>query len=105
LLAPLERWPVGLRIGFPVVFAASYVMVSLSQHMFQWTWFALYAALPVAVAGLLTRAAAADPEQRGDWRDAFILLALGLAVDLRWFDGAWPPGIGSAGGGWDAAAL
>jgi membrane protease YdiL (CAAX protease family) len=89
----VERWPTALRIGFPAIFAAPYAVVSLSQHMFQWTWFALYAVLPVAVAGLLMRAAAADPEQRGDWRDAFILLVLGLAVDLRWFDSAWPPGL------------
>ena len=39
------------------------------------------------------RAAAADVGQRGDWRDAFILLVLGLAVDLRWFDRAWPTGL------------
>jgi hypothetical protein len=39
------------------------------------------------------RAAAADAGQRGDWRDALLLLMLGLAVDLRWFDGAWPSGL------------
>src|SRR5580704_8723748 len=38
------------------------------------------------------RAAAADSGQLGDWRDVLILLVLGLAVDLRWFDRAWPPG-------------
>ena len=53
----------------------------------------LYAALPVVMAWLLTQAAAADPEQRGNWRDALILLTLGLAVDLRWFDVAWPSGL------------
>jgi membrane protease YdiL (CAAX protease family) len=47
----------------------------------------------VAIAWLLMRAATADPQQRGDWRDGFILLVLGLAVDLRWFDGAWPSGL------------
>jgi uncharacterized protein len=61
--------------------------------MFCWGWFALYAALPVVIAWLLLRAAAADAEQRGNWRDALILLVLGLAVDLRWFDRAWPPGL------------
>jgi membrane protease YdiL (CAAX protease family) len=39
------------------------------------------------------RATQVDPEQRGDWRDAFILLVLGLAVDLRWFESAWPSGL------------
>jgi membrane protease YdiL (CAAX protease family) len=47
----------------------------------------------VAISCLLLRAAAADPNQRGDWRDGFILLLLGLAVDLRWFESAWPAGL------------
>jgi membrane protease YdiL (CAAX protease family) len=87
------RWPVALRVSLPALFVAPYVAVSISQHMFRWGWFALYAALPVAIAWLLLRAAAADAGQRGDWRDAFILLVLGLAVDLRWFDRAWPSGL------------
>src|SRR5271154_2365497 len=89
----VERWPVALRIGLPALLAAPYAMVSISQHMFRWEWFALYAALPVAIAGLLMQAAAADVDQRGNWRDALILLVLGLAVDLRWFDHAWPSGL------------
>jgi membrane protease YdiL (CAAX protease family) len=61
--------------------------------MFSWRWCALYAALPVAIAWLLGQAAIADPEQRGNWRDAIVLLTLGLAVDLRWFEPAWPSGL------------
>jgi membrane protease YdiL (CAAX protease family) len=87
------RWPVAARLLLPALFVVPYVMASASQHMFRWGWFALYAALPVAVAWLLRHAVAADPEQRGDWRDALILLVLGLAVDLRWFDRAWPSGL------------
>lgn len=87
------RLPVALRIVFPALLVAPYLMVSIPQHVFQWGWFALYAALPVAVAWALLHAVAADPEQRGDWRDALILLVLGLAVDLRWFDRAWPSGL------------
>ena len=89
----VKPWPVALRIGLPALLVAPYAMVSISQHMFRWEWFALYAALPVAIAWLLAHAAAADAEQRGNWRDAFILLVLGLAVDLRWFDRAWPSGL------------
>src|SRR5271157_6437254 len=89
----VERWPAAVRVCFPAWLVAPYLMVSISEHMFQWRWFALYAALPVAIAWLLRSASAADPEQRGDWRDALILLVLGLAVDLRWFDRAWPPGL------------
>ena len=89
----VERWPVALRLSLPTLFVVPYAMVSISAHMFRWAWFALYAALPVAIAWLLMRAAAADAGQRGDWRDALLLLMLGLAVDLRWFDGAWPSGL------------
>ena len=89
----VARWPAAVRVSVPALFVVPYGMVSLSQHVFQWTWFGLYALLPVAMAWLLMRAAASDPEQRGDWRDWFILLVLGLAVDLRWFDHAWPSGL------------
>ena len=88
----LRQWPAALRIIFPVVAVVPYGLASLAQHTFAWRWFVLYAALPVAIAWLLEHAGAADPEKRGDWRDFFILLLLGLAVDLRWFDAAWPPG-------------
>ncbi len=89
----VERWPVSVRMSVPALLAVPYAMVSISQRMFRWEWFALYALLPVAITLLLMRAAAADPEQRGDWREAFILLVLGLAVDLRWFESAWPSGL------------
>jgi len=89
----VERWPMALRLSLPALFVVPYAMVSISAHMFRWAWFALYAALPVAIAWLLMRAAAADAGQRGDWRDALLLLMLGLAVDLRWFDRAWPSGL------------
>ncbi len=87
------RWPFALRLSIPALLVLPYVMVSISAHIFQWTWFALYSVLPVAIAWLLMRAARSDPEQHGDWRDAFILLVLGLAVDLRWFESAWPNGL------------
>jgi membrane protease YdiL (CAAX protease family) len=89
----VQRWPVAVRIGFPALCVLPYVLVSLSQNIFRWHWFALYAGLPVVVAWLLEQAARADPEQRGNWRDAIILLGFGLAVDLRWFDHAWPAGL------------
>lgn len=89
----VQRWPVPVRVGLPALLVFPYVLVACAQGIFYWKWFALYAGLPVAVAWLLERAAAADPEQRGNWRDGIILLALGLAVDLRWFDSAWPVGL------------
>jgi uncharacterized protein len=89
----VQRWSIASRTAFPALYVLPYVLVSASQHIFRWQWFALYAGLPVVVAWLLGQAAAADAEQRGNWRDAIILLLLGLAVDLRWFDSAWPNGL------------
>jgi membrane protease YdiL (CAAX protease family) len=40
---------------------------------------------------LLWQAKAIDIAQRGNWRDFLVLAVLGLAVDLRWFEPAWPP--------------
>ena len=87
------RWPFAVRVALPALCVVPYVVLALSQCVFQWQWFALYAVLPVVIAWLLERAAKADLEQRGNWRDAIILLTLGLAVDLRWFDSAWPTGL------------
>jgi len=92
-----SRWPSSIRTALPVLCALPYVLISCSYQMFSWKWCALYAALPVAIAWLLGRAAIADPEQRGNWRDAIILLTVGLAVDLRWFERAWPNSLTSLG--------
>jgi membrane protease YdiL (CAAX protease family) len=89
----IGRLPFAGRIVLPVVLVVPYVVIATSQHIFRWEWFALYALLPVVMAWLMARAAQADPEQRGNWRDAIILLTLGLAVDLRWFDAGWPAGL------------
>ena len=51
----------------------------------------IYFGLPILIALALLRAKRFDPKQRGNWRDFAILLLLGLAVDLRWFEAAWPP--------------
>ncbi len=89
----VARWPRTAQVGLPALLVVPYIVLAATQHMFRWQWFALYAALPVVMAWLLARAAVVDPEQRGNWRDALILLTLGLAVDLRWFDSAWPAGL------------
>jgi hypothetical protein len=89
----VQRWPVVVRTLCPALLVLPYVLVAVSQHVFLWQWFALYAGLPVWLAWLLGQAAEADPTRRGNWRDALILLVLGLAVDLRWFESAWPAGL------------
>jgi membrane protease YdiL (CAAX protease family) len=80
-----------IRIIRPAVLCAPYVLVATSYGQFRWSWFALYLLLPVAISWLLYLASLADPEQRGDWRDFLVLVVIGLAVDLRWFEPAWPP--------------
>jgi uncharacterized protein len=89
----VQRLPTAVQILLPATLVTPYLLVSIAAHIFWWNWCVLYAFLPVAIAWLLTHAAAADPEQRGNWRDAFILLVVGLAVDLRWFESAWPTGL------------
>jgi CAAX protease family protein len=89
----MGRWPPAVRIAAPALFVLPYVILTASHHMFRVQWFGLYAALPVVMGWVMMQAAAVDPEQRGTWRDALILLTLGLAVDLRWFDVAWPSGL------------
>ena len=83
------RMPVWLRLLAPALLGLPYVLVSGSNGLFRWTWVALYTLLPILISVLLYRASLADPEQRGDWRDLLILVFLGLAVDLRWFEPAW----------------
>ena len=89
----IGRWPVVWRTLAPAVLAVPYVVLAASAHIFRWEGLTVYAGLPVAMAFLESGAATADPEQRGNWRDVLILLTLGLAVDLRWFDAAWPAGL------------
>ena len=86
----IGRWPAVLRVVFPAILVAPYLLVSIPADAFSAGWCLLYAVLPIAVAGLLLRAASLDPSQRGNWRDFFVLLVLGLAVDLRWCESAWP---------------
>ena len=90
LAAWVDRMPLPLRLLSPAVLCVPYVLVAISQGIFRWDWFTLYALLPVAVAALEWQARAIDQAQRGNWRDLVVLAALGLAVDLRWFESAWP---------------
>jgi uncharacterized protein len=85
-----ERVPSGVRLLCPALLCIPYLLVTWWAGIFRLEWFLLYALLPVAVVLLLEHARRADPEQRGTWRDYFVLAVLGLAVDLRWFEPAWP---------------
>jgi uncharacterized protein len=91
------RWPLARRSLLPVLCVLPYVLIASTHHVFSWKWCAFYTVLPVAIAWLLGKAAVADPEQRGNWRDALVLLPLGLAIDLRWLEPAWPGGLAGLG--------
>jgi uncharacterized protein len=86
-----------MRILAPVLLVLPYVVIAALHGVFLWRWCALYLLLPPAITLLLSLAAARDPQQRGSWQDALILAVLGLAVDLRWFEGAWPAGLAGLG--------
>jgi hypothetical protein len=88
-----RRLPIRLRILAPALLGLPYAFVSLSTGLFRWPWLALYTLLPVGICLLLYEASLADPAQRGGWRDFLVLISLGLAVDLRWFEPAWGPGL------------
>jgi membrane protease YdiL (CAAX protease family) len=86
-----RKLPVWAQVLCPAALCVPYLLVACGAGVFRWGWFALYALLPVTIAWLLGQARRADEiSQRGNWRDFLVLAALGLAVDLRWFEGAWP---------------
>jgi hypothetical protein len=85
-----DRIPLPARLFCPATLSIPYLLVALASGIFRWQWFALYIALPVLVSMLLWQAGRADPVQRGNWRDFLVLTVIALAVDLRWFEHAWP---------------
>ena len=88
--ARVRALPVWARLACPAALSIPYALVACGAGVFRWGWFALYALLPVAIALLLDHAVRVDAAQRGNWRDLLVLAALGLAVDLRWFECVWP---------------
>lgn len=83
-----EKLPLAWRLILPAAFGVPYVLVAAASV--HGSWLTLYLGLPILIAALLWHAQQADPQQQGNWRDLAILLLLGLAVDLRWFEPAWP---------------
>jgi len=86
----IHRLPQWAQLCMPAFLSIPYAIVACAGGIFQWAWFALYAGLPILIAALLHQAAQVDTAQLGNWRDFLILAVLGVAVDLRWFEGAWP---------------
>ena len=90
LASVAKSFPTSVRLFVPAVLCAPYLLVACSSGIFHWGWLALYALLPVAVSILMLQATRVDPDQHGNWRDFLVLAILGVAVDLRWFEHAWP---------------
>lgn len=90
-----ERLPIAARLVLPALFGVPYALAG--SHWSRGNWLVIYFGLPVALAVLLWHAHQYDPQQRGDWRDFAVLLILGLAVDLRWFEPAWPDHLSAIG--------
>jgi len=94
----LGRWlPRAVRLAGPVLLCVPYVLTARSFGIFKWGWLAIYALVPVGIAFLLEQARDEDARGRGNWRDFVVLLVLGLAVDLRWLEPAWPRGLAALG--------
>src|SRR5580692_2396563 len=92
-----DALPRAARIAGPMLLCIPYALVAHAFEVFRWEWLALYALLPVAIALLLHQARNAEGSQRGNWRDFVVLAVLGLAVDLRWLEPAWPVGFAAFG--------
>ena len=82
--------PPSVRLFAVALAAVPYYLAAHDTPAFRWAFVALYAALPLALVLLLSHAAQADPEQRGNWRDFAVLAILGVVVEFRWLDGLWP---------------
>lgn len=92
-----QALPQTSRLAAPALLCVPYALVASSFGIFHWSWMALYALLPVAIAFLMSQAAGDDPGLQGNWRDFLVLVVLGLAVDLRWLEPAWPAGLAALG--------
>jgi len=91
LAARVRALPSPILLCAPAALSIPYVLVACGAGIFRWSWFALYLVLPVAVAVLLNDARPVDRAPGSNWREFLILALLGVAVDLRWFQRAWPP--------------
>jgi membrane protease YdiL (CAAX protease family) len=91
----VTRFPLSVRLGLPVLAAIPYYLVAHSNENFRWSFVGIYVVLPVVLVILIWDASRLDPQQRGDWRDFLVLLILGVVVEFKLFERAWPPGRGS----------
>jgi membrane protease YdiL (CAAX protease family) len=82
------------RIWVAALLAMPYAIFALPAHEFRWRIQAGFLVICVVAAALLESARRQHGSNRGGWQDLVVLAALGLSVDLRLFESAWPyPGV------------
>src|SRR5437868_7785783 len=82
------------RVSVAALFAAPYAIFAFPAHQFHWKIQAGFLLVCMAVATLLEWARRRHGTARGGWQDFVVLAVLGLSVDLRVFESAWPyPGV------------
>ena len=84
----VRNLPVVARMLLPALLCVPYILVTVDRGVFSLRWLALYAILPVAMA--VCMAVSGLLRSKGYWLEFLVLVVLGLAVDLRWFEHAWP---------------
>ncbi|HJX00139.1 MAG TPA: CPBP family intramembrane glutamic endopeptidase [Terriglobales bacterium] len=78
------------RLAGAVLLAVPYAIFALPAHEFRWRIQAGFLLICMAVATLLEWARRQHGTASGGWQDFVVLTALGLSVDLRLFESAWP---------------
>jgi membrane protease YdiL (CAAX protease family) len=86
----VNRMPATVRVALPGLVVIPYCLVTHCAGDFRWRFAGLYALLPIILVGLLWYAAKLDPQQRGCWPDFVVLAVLGLVVEFRLLEAAWP---------------
>ena len=86
--ASVRGLPMPAQLSLPAFLCIPYVLVAVDRGVYSTRWLALYALLPVSISVLLKISRAL--RNRGCWLEFLVLAVLGLAVDLRWFERAWP---------------
>lgn len=84
----VQRMPLGAQILAPSLLSMAYVLVATAAGVFDPLWGGFYFLVPP---GLAMASRFAPSDERRIWPQLAVLLLLGLAVDLRWLEGAWPP--------------
>jgi membrane protease YdiL (CAAX protease family) len=81
----------------PLSLLAAYLIYALPLHRFRWLQCLGMAAVVLAISLLLQHAAstgAPADKDKPDWRDWLVLAILGISVEFRFFNEAWPgPGL------------